>query len=66
MNDQSALQQLIKRRDELKYAREVAVKRSDLPVMDEPGFMESNLRNIESLDTQLADIEKAIRSQQER
>jgi len=65
MSDESALPGLIKQRDELKRARETAVERSELPVMDEPGFMESNLRHIESIDTLLANAEKAIRDQQE-
>ena len=60
MGDQSALQQLIKQRDELKYAREMAAKRSELPVMDEPGFLESNFRHIESIDAQLAQMDETI------
>jgi hypothetical protein len=65
MSDQSALQQRIKQRDGLKYARDMAVRRSELPLMNEPGFLESNFRHIEALDTQLAIIDKAISVQLE-
>jgi hypothetical protein len=60
MSNQSALQPLTKQRDEWMTARKIAMGRFDSEDMEKPGFIESNLQQIASLDTLLANIEKVI------